>query len=142
VPFDILRHRTPELFATRLGHIIRRVSNPESKTSFRDTVSQADIRTADEKQKGNRLLLRFGAVDYECSVWVNGVLTPELFATRLGHIIRRVSNPESKTSFRDTVSQGIGDIYIAQRGYMALCLVGERSGYAVVMWEWRDRPSF
>jgi beta-galactosidase/beta-glucuronidase len=33
-----------------------------------------DIRTADEKQKGNRLLLRFGAVDYECSVWVNGVL--------------------------------------------------------------------
>jgi beta-galactosidase/beta-glucuronidase len=33
-----------------------------------------DIRTADEKQKGNRLLLRFGAVDYESSAWVNGVL--------------------------------------------------------------------
>ncbi|KAJ6138989.1 hypothetical protein N7471_005475 [Penicillium samsonianum] len=33
-----------------------------------------DIRTADQKQKGNRLLLRFGAVDYECSVWVDGVL--------------------------------------------------------------------
>ncbi|KAI2686186.1 CAZyme family GH2 [Penicillium roqueforti] len=33
-----------------------------------------DIRTANEKQKGNRLLLRFGAVDYECSVWVDGVL--------------------------------------------------------------------
>ncbi|KAJ5960956.1 Glycoside hydrolase family 2 immunoglobulin-like beta-sandwich [Penicillium vulpinum] len=33
-----------------------------------------DIRTADEKQRGNRLLLRFGAVDYECSVWVDGVL--------------------------------------------------------------------
>lgn len=33
-----------------------------------------DIRTTDEKQKGNRLLLRFGAVDYECSVWVDGVL--------------------------------------------------------------------
>lgn len=31
-----------------------------------------DIRTADEKAKGNRLLLRFGAVDYECSVWVDG----------------------------------------------------------------------
>ncbi|KAJ5773404.1 hypothetical protein N7457_008300 [Penicillium paradoxum] len=33
-----------------------------------------DVRTPDEKQKGNRLLLRFGAVDYECSVWVDGVL--------------------------------------------------------------------
>lgn len=34
----------------------------------------SDIRTADEKAKGNKLLLRFGAVDYECSVWVDGVL--------------------------------------------------------------------
>lgn len=33
-----------------------------------------EIRTPDEKQNGNRLLLRFGAVDYECSVWVDGVL--------------------------------------------------------------------
>ncbi|KAJ5616717.1 hypothetical protein N7537_001831 [Penicillium hordei] len=33
-----------------------------------------DIRTANEKHKGDRLLLRFGAVDYECSVWVDGVL--------------------------------------------------------------------
>ena len=31
-----------------------------------------DIRTADDIAKGNRLLLRFGAVDYECSAWVNG----------------------------------------------------------------------
>lgn len=31
-----------------------------------------DIRTPDEVAKGNRLLIRFGAVDYECSVWVNG----------------------------------------------------------------------
>lgn len=31
-----------------------------------------DIRTATEKAQGNRLLLRFGAVDYECSVWANG----------------------------------------------------------------------
>jgi beta-galactosidase/beta-glucuronidase len=33
-----------------------------------------DIRTAAEKANGNRLLLRFGAVDYECSVWVDGIL--------------------------------------------------------------------
>ncbi|KAJ5716051.1 hypothetical protein N7493_007962 [Penicillium malachiteum] len=31
-----------------------------------------DIRTSTEINKGNRLLLRFGAVDYECIVWVNG----------------------------------------------------------------------
>lgn len=34
--------------------------------------SLPDIRSADEVAKGNRLLVRFGAVDYECSVWVNG----------------------------------------------------------------------
>ncbi|KAJ6126942.1 hypothetical protein N7523_002554 [Penicillium sp. IBT 18751x] len=33
-----------------------------------------DIRTASEKSRGNRLLVRFGAVDYECFVWVNGGL--------------------------------------------------------------------
>jgi beta-galactosidase/beta-glucuronidase len=33
-----------------------------------------DIRTADEKAGGNKLLLRFGAVDYECTVWVDGSL--------------------------------------------------------------------
>ncbi|KAG0161039.1 hypothetical protein PDIDSM_8572 [Penicillium digitatum] len=33
-----------------------------------------DIRTADERQRGNKLLIRFGAVDYECSVWVDGIL--------------------------------------------------------------------
>lgn len=32
----------------------------------------SDIRTADEIAKGNRLLVRFGAVDYDCSVWVDG----------------------------------------------------------------------
>ncbi|KAJ0421152.1 glycoside hydrolase superfamily [Aspergillus carlsbadensis] len=31
-----------------------------------------DIRTDAEKDAGNRLLLRFGAVDYECSIWVDG----------------------------------------------------------------------
>lgn len=31
-----------------------------------------DIRTDAEKAQGNRLLVRFGAVDYECSVWVDG----------------------------------------------------------------------
>lgn len=37
---------------------------------YERTVS--DIRTQDEISKGNRLLLRFGAVDYECSVYVDG----------------------------------------------------------------------
>lgn len=31
-----------------------------------------DIRTADAKQKGDRVLLRFGAVDYDATVWVDG----------------------------------------------------------------------
>lgn len=31
-----------------------------------------DIRADDEKNKGYRLLLRFGAVDYDATVWVNG----------------------------------------------------------------------
>lgn len=34
--------------------------------------SISDCRTQDEIAKRNRLLLRFGAVDYECSVWVDG----------------------------------------------------------------------
>ena len=34
--------------------------------------SVADLRTAEEKAKGHRLVLRFGAVDYEAKVWVNG----------------------------------------------------------------------
>jgi beta-galactosidase/beta-glucuronidase len=42
-----------------------------------------DIRTADENAKGNRLLLRFGAVDYECSVWVDGSLVG---SHRGGHV--------------------------------------------------------
>ncbi|KAJ5826368.1 hypothetical protein N7474_003506 [Penicillium riverlandense] len=33
-----------------------------------------DIRTAEEIAKGNRLLLRFGAVDYDCTIWVDGRL--------------------------------------------------------------------
>lgn len=42
-----------------------------------------DIRTSDEKAKGNRLLVRFGAVDYECTVWVNGSFVG---AHRGGHV--------------------------------------------------------
>ncbi|KAL3481399.1 glycoside hydrolase family 2 protein [Aspergillus californicus] len=37
----------------------------------------SDIRTADEKARKNALILRFGAVDYEASVWVDGVLFAE-----------------------------------------------------------------
>ncbi|KAA8645278.1 glycoside hydrolase family 2 protein [Aspergillus tanneri] len=33
-----------------------------------------DIRTPDELECGHRLLLRFGAVDYECTAWVDGQL--------------------------------------------------------------------
>ncbi|KAG2411662.1 hypothetical protein HFD88_009218 [Aspergillus terreus] len=32
----------------------------------------SDIRSADEIARGHRLLVRFGAVDYECAVWVDG----------------------------------------------------------------------
>ena len=32
----------------------------------------SDIRTPEEIAAGNRLVIRFGAVDYECSVWVDG----------------------------------------------------------------------
>lgn len=37
---------------------------------YERTVS--DIRTVDEINRGNRLVIRFGAVDYECSAWVDG----------------------------------------------------------------------
>ena len=33
-----------------------------------------DLRHRGERKRGDRLLLRFGAVDYECKVWVDGVL--------------------------------------------------------------------
>ncbi|KAF5664533.1 hypothetical protein FDENT_12845 [Fusarium denticulatum] len=32
----------------------------------------SDLRSAQEKEKGHKLVLRFGAVDYEATVWVNG----------------------------------------------------------------------
>ena len=32
----------------------------------------SDIRTATQKQEGHRLLLRFGAVDYDASIWIDG----------------------------------------------------------------------
>ncbi|KAI5456917.1 glycoside hydrolase superfamily [Mariannaea sp. PMI_226] len=32
----------------------------------------SDLRSAEEKEKGHRLVVRFGAVDYIASVWVNG----------------------------------------------------------------------
>ncbi|KAB8339016.1 hypothetical protein FH972_021955 [Carpinus fangiana] len=43
----------------------------------------ADVRTAEEKQKGNKVLLRFGAVDYEAKVWVGGHFVG---AHRGGHV--------------------------------------------------------
>lgn len=32
-----------------------------------------DIRTERDRAAGNRLLIRFGAVDYECEVWIDGI---------------------------------------------------------------------
>lgn len=37
----------------------------------------SDIRTQEEISKHNRLLIRFGAVDYECSIWVDGQFAGE-----------------------------------------------------------------
>jgi beta-galactosidase/beta-glucuronidase len=34
----------------------------------------SDVRTSAQREKGNRLLLRFGAVDYDCKVWADGEL--------------------------------------------------------------------
>ncbi|KAK2594494.1 hypothetical protein QQS21_007775 [Conoideocrella luteorostrata] len=45
--------------------------------------SISDLRHDDEKQTGDRLVLRFGAVDYEAQVWVNG---HEVAAHRGGHV--------------------------------------------------------
>ncbi|KAJ5287300.1 hypothetical protein N7478_002986 [Penicillium angulare] len=42
-----------------------------------------DIRTPAELKTGNRLLIRFGAVDYECTIWVNGAY---VFSHRGGHV--------------------------------------------------------
>jgi beta-galactosidase/beta-glucuronidase len=42
-----------------------------------------NIRTAEQKKRGDRVLLRFGAVDYEAKVWVNGNFVG---AHRGGHV--------------------------------------------------------
>ena len=42
-----------------------------------------DVRTAEQRSQGNRLLLRFGAVDYECRIWANGELVG---SHRGGHV--------------------------------------------------------
>lgn len=42
-----------------------------------------DIRTAEERARDNRLVLRFNAVDYECTVWLDGQVVG---AHRGGHV--------------------------------------------------------
>ncbi|PYH89011.1 glycoside hydrolase family 2 protein [Aspergillus ellipticus CBS 707.79] len=42
-----------------------------------------DIRTPDERAQGHRLILRFGAVDYDCTVWVDG---QQVGGHRGGHV--------------------------------------------------------
>jgi beta-galactosidase/beta-glucuronidase len=34
----------------------------------------SDVRTSEQRSRGNRLLLRFGAVDYDCKIWADGEL--------------------------------------------------------------------
>jgi beta-galactosidase/beta-glucuronidase len=43
----------------------------------------SDVRSLEDWKKGNRLLLRLGAVDYEATVWVNGVFVG---SHRGGHV--------------------------------------------------------
>ena len=43
----------------------------------------SDLRTEEDKQKGHRVIIRFGAVDYEATVWVNGHYVGE---HRGGHV--------------------------------------------------------
>ena len=42
-----------------------------------------DLRTSQEQQAGNRLLVRFGAVDYECQIWLEGLFVG---SHRGGHV--------------------------------------------------------
>ncbi|KAL3463529.1 glycoside hydrolase superfamily [Aspergillus heterothallicus] len=63
-----------------------------------------DIRSASEKDAGNRLILRFGAVDYECSIWVDGRLYAE---HRGGYIPFDVDISDAfKNASPGTVSEG------------------------------------
>jgi len=68
---DILRKRTiqvPFTFQTPASQVNEKGAHEviwyEKKIS--------DVRTSEEKAKGYRVLLRFGAVDYEATVWVDG----------------------------------------------------------------------
>ena len=45
----------------------RRIANTAGMT-----ISQMCIRDRPEDAAGKRVFLRFGAVDYDCAVWVNG----------------------------------------------------------------------
>ena len=61
-----------------------------------------DIRTDDEKSQGYRLLIRFGAVDYQTTVWVDG---NEVGQHRGGHVpfefdVTDVMKAESRLSVR------------------------------------------
>ncbi|KAL2818594.1 glycoside hydrolase superfamily [Aspergillus granulosus] len=65
--------RVPYAFQTRASGINLR----EAHEVFWYERMIKDIRTEGEKSIGNRLMLRFGAVDYECSIWVEGKLYAE-----------------------------------------------------------------
>ncbi|PTB43552.1 glycoside hydrolase family 2 protein [Trichoderma asperellum CBS 433.97] len=65
----------------------------------------ADLRNASERDEGRRVLLRFGAVDYEASVWLDGSLVG---SHRGGHVpfqldITDVLDAQSRDTHRLTV---------------------------------------
>ena len=64
-----------------------------------------DLRTSEEREKGDRVMLRFGAVDYEARVWVDG----ELVGThRGGHVPFEVDVTDAAFSRVDGDGEGDG----------------------------------
>ncbi|KAE8356569.1 glycoside hydrolase superfamily [Aspergillus coremiiformis] len=61
-----------------------------------------DVRPADELALGNRLVLRFGAVDYDCTVWVDGQMVG---GHRGGHVPFDVDVTDAFGSEGDTTTR-------------------------------------
>jgi beta-galactosidase/beta-glucuronidase len=61
--------KVPFVFQTPASGINERT--PHEVLWYERAIS--DIRPSEDRQKGNRLFLRLGAVDYEATIWINGV---------------------------------------------------------------------
>lgn len=57
-----------------------------------------DLRKPEEKERGNLVLLRFGAVDYECKIWIDGVWVG---GHRGGHVSFDIDITEALTKAKD-----------------------------------------